>query len=183
MHAAVRLNLEQAKSIVARGIGIFLSLEQRHLHQEPDKALEYEVNQALQDFKKYVNGRLRSLKPKLDTSERPHRWFRTCAACTQETLVSTDDTATCLFCGEEVTFEDLAEHRTEIPAGPCPEFEAEVLAFVLLNNDEGRFVCPKCGFEIEESRNTTCGGCGEGYWDEHGSPMCDNCWSELTSKD
>ena len=182
-HSVVKLNVEQAKSVVARGISVFLTLEQQHLHEEPDRALEYEVNQALQDFQKYVDARLRDLKAELERSDRPHRWFRTCSSCTQETLVSRDETAACLFCGEEVAFEDLAHYHSEGPAGPCPECEEGILAFVLLNNDEGRFVCPKCGFETEENRNTSCGRCGKEYWNEDGSPMCDDCWSEIMNKD
>jgi hypothetical protein len=42
-HYAVALNVEQAKSVVARGISVFLTLEQRYLHEQPDKALEYEI--------------------------------------------------------------------------------------------------------------------------------------------
>lgn len=182
-HSAVRLNVEQAKSVVARGISVFLTLEQQHLHEDPDKALEYEVNQALQDFQKYVDARLRDLKAELEGSDRPHRRFRACSSCTQETLVTKDEVAACLFCGEEVTFEDLAHHHSEGSAGPCPDCEDGVLALVLLNNDEARFVCTKCGFETEESHNTECGGCGKVYWNENGSPMCDDCWSELMSKD
>ena len=168
---------------MARGISVFLTLEQRHLNDDPDKALEYEVNQAVQDFQKYVNARLRDLKPELDGSERPHPRFRMCSSCTQETLVVNDEVAACLFCGEEVTFADLAYHHSEGPAGPCPDCEDGVLAFVLLNNEEGRFVCAKCGLETDENHNTECGGCGEVYWNEDGSPMCDNCWSHLMSKD
>ncbi len=97
--------------------------------------------------------------------------------------MSKDEVAACLFCGEEVAFEDFAHYHSEGPGGPCPECEDGILAFVLLNNDEGRFVCPKCGFEAEESHNTSCGRCGKEYWDEDGSPMCDDCWSEIMSKD
>lgn len=181
-HFEAKLNVEQAKSLVARGISVFLNLEQRYLHETPDRSLELEINQALQDFQKYVDERLRELEHELGGSERPHRWFRTCPSCTQETLVARDETVVCLFCGEELAFADLAD-RSEGPAGPCPECEDGVLAFVLLNNEEGRFVCPKCGFETSQSFNTSCGRCGKEYWNEDGSPICDDCWSELMEKD
>ncbi|MCX5884426.1 MAG: hypothetical protein NT096_00690 [Proteobacteria bacterium] len=161
-HFAAKLKVEQAKSLVARGISVFLTLEQRYLHEEPDKGLEYEINQDLQEFQKYVDERLRTLKPELERSDRPHPWFRTCLSCNQETLVSRDDTAVCLFCGEEVEFTELADH-SEGPGGPCPECEDCTLAFVLLNNDEGRFVCPKCGFETEHNFNSEYGRYGEEY--------------------
>jgi hypothetical protein len=75
-HSTVELNIEQAKFVVARGISVFLTLEQKFLHEEPDKAFEYEINQALQDFQKYVDARLRELKSDLKAADRPHRRFR-----------------------------------------------------------------------------------------------------------
>jgi hypothetical protein len=71
-HSVVKLNVEQAKSVVGRGISVFLTLEQDYLHEELDKTLEYEVNQALQDFQKYVDARLRDIKPQLEHVNRPH---------------------------------------------------------------------------------------------------------------
>jgi hypothetical protein len=183
MHFSVRLNVEQAKSLVARGINTFLSLQQQYLHDTPDRTLEYEVNLALQEFQKYVDARLRSLQQELRTSERPHDWFTACPICAQETLVAEDEKAVCLFCGEECLFEDLAAERSETPSGLCPECEGRTLALLLLNNDEGRLVCVRCGFEAERDRNTTCSGCGSEFWSEDGSSMCDNCWSFVLDKD
>lgn len=181
-HSSVKLNVDQAQSVVARGISVFLTLQQQYVHEEPDKALEYEVNQALQAFQKYVDGRLRELKAELERSSRPHRWFRTCSRCTLETLVSREESAFCLFCGEVVPFDDLV-HFNEGTAGPCPSCDEGTLVFVLLNNEDGRFVCARCGFETAESHNTSCGRCGREYWDEDGSPICADCWSELMERD
>jgi hypothetical protein len=182
-HSTVQLNVEQAKSVVARGISVFLTLEQKHLQEEADKAFEYEINQALQDFQKYVDPRLRDLKATLEGSERPYRRFRTCSTCGQETLVCGDESAACLFCGEEISFEDLAHYNSEGPVGPCPDCDDGVLALVVLNNDEAQLVCVRCGFEPDENLNTDCSRCGETYWNENGSPMCDDCWSALMEKD
>lgn len=182
-HFATSFNVEQAKSLVARGISIFLNLQQQYLHETPDKTLEYEINQALQEFQRYVNERLRNLQPELNTSERPHKWFMTCPSCAQETLVSRDEEAVCLFCGVGCSFEDLATQHSEGPGGPCPECEEGMLAFVLLNNDEGRFVCVRCGFETEQDLNSSCPSCGEYFWNDGGYPMCDNCRSHLMEKD
>jgi len=182
-HFAVSLNLDQAKSLVARGISIFLNLQQQHLHETPDRTLEYQVNQALQEFQKYVDERLRSLRQELKASDRPHKWFRTCPTCAQETLVSGDDAALCLFCGEDCAFDDLAANHSEGPAGPCPQCEEATLAFVLLNNEEGRFACVRCGFETEHNLNTSCTRCGKEFWNDGGSPMCGDCWSHLIEKD
>ena len=182
-HSAVQLNVEQAKSLVARGITFFLTLKQRHLREEPDRGLEYEINQDLLDFQKYVDARLRDLKPELEGSERLHQRFRTCYSCTQETMVSRDENAACLFCGNEVGFEIIADYNSEGSAGPCPDCDDGVLAFVLLNNDEGRFVCPKCGFETGENFNTSCVRCGKEFWTVDESPTCDDCWSVIMEKD
>jgi primosomal protein N' len=182
IHFTLKLNVEQAKSLVARGISVFLTLEQQHLHETPDKSLEYEINQTLRDFHKYVDERLRTLEPELKSSDQPHRWFRMCRECTQETLVLGDEGVVCLFCGNELDFVDLAEH-SEGSLGPCPECDDGILAFVLLNNDEGRVICPKCGFETEENFNEECGRCGKEFWNKDGDPMCRECWSELLKKD
>lgn len=186
-HSSVTLNVEQAKSIVARGISVFLRLEQEWLQdgdEEPDRALQYEINQALQDFRKYVDARLRDLKSDVDGADRPHRWFRTCSSCTQETLISKGDIAACLFCGQEVTFKELADYRSEGAAGSCPLCEDSVLAVVLLNNEESRLVCPKCGLEPNEDYNTECSRCGREYWDEdEDTPICGDCWEEIMNKD
>jgi hypothetical protein len=73
--------------------------------------------------------------------------------------------------------------QSEGSGGTCPECEEEELGFVLLNNDEGRFVCPKCGFESEQSLNKECSRCGQEYWDtEDDSPMCRGCWSDVMRK-
>lgn len=182
-HSSVSLNIEQAKSVVARGISVFLTLEQQHLHKQPDKTLEYDVNQALQTFQKYVDGRLRDIKAEIEATERPHRRFQTCPGCTQETLVIRGDVVECLFCGQEVTFEDLVYHNSEGPGGPCPSCGDGTLAFVTYTNDDGAFVCVKCGFESEENFNVECSRCGNVYWNEDDSPMCAECWSDVTSKD
>lgn len=182
-HFAVTFNLEQAKSLVARGISIFLNLQQNHLHETPDRSLEYEINQALHEFQKYVDERLHSLRQELKDSARPHRWFRTCPRCEQETLVSKDNMALCLFCGEECSFYNLAIEHSEGPGGPCPECEEGTLAFVLLNNEEGRFACARCGFETEHNLNVSCTSCGKEFWSTDGSPMCHDCWSHLMEND
>lgn len=181
-HFSLRFNVEQVKSLVARGIAVFLDLQQRHLHETPDKSLEYEINQALQEFEKYVNERLRGLRPDLASAERPHPWFRTCQVCSQDTLVSRDSDALCVFCGESWEFSELAEY-SEGSGGQCPECENGVLGFILLNNEEGRFVCARCGFETERNFNTECMRCGQEFWNEAGSPVCSDCWSQLVEKD
>jgi hypothetical protein len=183
IHSAVHLNVEQAKSVVARGISVFLTFEQQLLQEEPDKAFEFEINQSLHDFQEYIDTRLRDIKPELETYDRPHQWFRTCPNCTQDTLIFSANHAICLFCGSEVAFTDLAEYHSEGTSGPCPECNDGVLAFVLLNNEQGRFVCPICGFETDENRNTFCCRCGKQYWNNNDSSICDDCWSEIMKKE
>lgn len=144
MHFEVNLTIDQAKSLVARGLNVFLNLRRRYLTS--DRKLEYEINQTLQHFQNYVEERLRSLSKELMAAERPPRWFTTCRHCTQETIVLRDDRAACLFCGQEYSFCELAEF-SEGRGGPCPQCEDGSLAFVLFNNEEGQFICVRCGFE------------------------------------
>ena len=180
-HFALRLNAEQAKSLVARGITVFLTLQQRHLHETPDKTLEHEINQAFQNFEKYVSERLRALRPELDAAERPHQWFRTCHTCLQETFVSKGDHVLCLFCGEEWAFRDLTEN--EGSGRQCPLCDEGTLSLVLLNNEEGQLVCVSCGFETEHNLNTECTSCGREFWNDDESSRCADCWSHLVDSD
>jgi len=180
MHFAANLNINETMSLVARGLNLFLDLRESYLTS--DRELEYEVNQTLQDFQNYVKERLRRLAKELKDAERPHRLFRTCHHCAQETIVLRDDRACCLFCGEEYSLDELAE-IAEGRGGPCPQCEGGSLAFVLLNNDEGKFVCVRCGFETSENHNISCVHCGTVFWSEDGFLLCDDCWENLLAED
>lgn len=176
MHFSVNLNINQARSLVARGLNIFLDLRRSYLTS--DRGLEYEINQTLQDFQNYVKQRLRSLSQELKDAERPHRLFTTCRHCAQETIVLRDDRAFCLFCGEEYSLDELAEIG-EGRGGPCPQCEGGSLTFVLFNNEEGQFVCVRCGFEASHDHNISCAYCGTKFWSEDGFPICGDCWENL----
>ena len=63
--------------------------------------------------------------------------------------------------------------------GPCPNCDHGVLAIIVLNNDEALLVCVRCGFEPDENLNRECSRCGNIYWNEDGSPMCDECWTSV----
>ena len=129
-HFSLELNVQQAKSLVARGIIVFLTLEQRYLHDTPDKTLEYKINQTLHDFEKYVSERLRDLRLELDTADRPPPHFRTCMKCLQEALILEEGWFTCLFCGEVWSSQDLVENYGEGLGGRCPSCDEGTLCLI-----------------------------------------------------
>lgn len=182
-HFSLQLNVEQAKSLVAHGIVVFLTLEQRYLHSTPDRSLEYEINQTLHGFEKYVNERLRDLRLELDTTDRPPPRFRMCMKCLQETLILEESWFECLFCGETWSFHDFAEYYGEGTGGYCPSCHDGVQHLVIFNNDEAGFICARCGFETEEDLNTACSRCGQKFWDDYASSVCSDCLGYMMEKD
>ena len=181
-HFALRLTVDQAKSWVARGLTVFLALRQQHLDQTADKTLEDKINHALQDLDRYISERLLALRPALDAAERSHQRLRTCSSCLQDTLVFKGDHALCLFCGEEWACRDLAESNQR-PGGQCPLCDEGNLSFVLLNNEEGHFVCVSCGFATAQNLNTECTSCGREFWNDNESLKCNDCYFQLGDKD
>lgn len=180
-HFTVRINIEQAKSIVARGISLFLDLQHRYVDVSANREFEQRINQALLEFEEYVDVRVRALQPELNAACRPAEGFRACTGCLQGTLVTEGYEAKCLYCGASMSFAALAE-ATDGPGGPCPQCEIGVLGFVLSTNEDGRFVCVSCGFAAEESLNIRCNRCGVEFWCDGQPPYCSTCWSEIVEK-
>lgn len=177
IHFADTVNIDQVKALVARGLSVFFDLRKDYLGAE--RGLEYEINQALRDFGKYVTERMRSLSQELERAERPQRWFRSCPACAQDALAiaPSELRIRCLFCGGEYTFAELAEH-SDGAGGPCPQCAIGALGFVLFNNDDGQFVCVYCGFRCDHNYNMRCSICGETFWSADGSLVCPDCWEQ-----
>ena len=182
MHFSIEIHLEELKSIVARGLGIFICLYEKLSEEEDSKEFIYHLNKQLKDFQKYVDLRLALLKEKLESAERPAHPFSFCSNCFQDTLIVNDDAVCCLFCGYETTFEDLS-HTSEGPGGPCPECEQGHLGFILYTNDDGEFICVKCGYTTDYSHNDECTRCGKVFWNETGESMCDECWEYIANQD
>jgi hypothetical protein len=182
IHYSLVLNVEQAKSLVARGISLFLNLQQNIGSKTlSNRDFEIVVNRSLVQFQKYVDVRIRKLEKSLRTQARPHKYFRTCPFCAQKTLVLKDGNTICLFCGQECDFSELAE-MSEGTGGPCPECGNGELGFILFNNEEGVFACVKCGFETPKSLNTKCTGCGHEFWNESASSLCKSCLDRAIDK-
>ena len=177
IHYSVEINIEKLKSVIARGLNIFIKLYQVTISTEDSEEFVFFLNDRLKEYKKYVKLHIAQIKEKLDNSERPDPNFSICSHCFQATLVIDDvHEVYCLFCGQETSFDDLAD-RSEGPGGLCPQCEVGYLGLILYNNEEGEFICVKCGFKCESSYNVECGRCGEVYWDEDGEGiMCENCW-------
>lgn len=183
IHYSVEINIEILKSVIARGLNIFIKLFQTTSKEEDTEEFVFYLNNQLKEYKKYVKLHIAQIKEKLDSSVRPDSNFSICPHCFQDTLVVDDvHEVYCLFCGYETSFEELADY-SEGPGGPCPECEVGYLGLILYNNEDGEFICVKCGYKCESSHNVECGRCGEVYWDEDGeSIMCENCWDITTNQ-
>lgn len=176
IHFSIQINLEELKSIIARGLNIYLYLaKELHNFVEDYNEFVHYVNSQLIEFDKYVKLHLSVLGEKLNSCERPPSEFSSCPNCLQDTLVCQSNKVNCLFCGHEMTFKELADTCSEGSGGPCPECLEGELALILYNNDDGEFICVKCGFKTQHSYNRDCSICGNVFWDEDGSDMCEAC--------
>lgn len=185
LHGKTDLNIEQVKSIVARGIPVFLELYKGpHLREDHDETYEASVNKSLRSFDKYVRVRMACLRPQIQSASRPEGFFRYCQTCDQDAVIynrEADDEAQCLFCGEVARIEELAARHSELPVEECPECGRDALAFVLYNNDEGEFICGACGFKAGSIDH--CWECGSSFVPEEGEVLCDDCLSYKLAKD
>ena len=173
-HFSISINIDELKSIVARGINIFIKLYQEYSDSDAEEYI-FSLNNDLKEFDRYVSLRLAELRPILGSSDRPPWQFTSCPSCWQNSLIINDSMVACLFCGNQFTFQELAEYSEDI-CGRCPDCEIGYLGLILYNNEDGEYICTRCGFTSEYCYNKECGRCGEIYWDEEGSPMCPNCW-------
>jgi hypothetical protein len=182
-HYSIEINIEKLKSIIARGLNIFTKLYQVAIGEDESKEFVYFLNNRLKEYKKYVRLHIAQVKETLDKSERPEPYFSVCPHCFQDALVvDRANEVYCLFCGYRTSFEELAL-CSEGPGGPCPVCKIGYLGLILYNNEDGEFICAKCGFCCDVSYNVGCGRCGENYWDETGERiMCDNCWDTTVNQ-
>lgn len=178
-HFSIKINLDELKSIVARGLTIYISLakELKDFAEDYDEFVHY-VNSELAEFDKYLKLRLSSLRKELNSCERPASELSACPDCLQDTLVYQSNQIHCLFCGSEMSFKELADY-SEGQGGPCPECSEGELALILYNNEDGEFICTKCGFKTGYSYNRDCSICENVFWDEAGSDMCEACWDSI----
>lgn len=181
-HFAFEINIELTKSIVARGLGVFIKLYKKiDTHKNADDILHF-INSELIEFGKYVKLHLAEIKNNLKSSKRPDKNFHSCPSCLQNTIIikTNFDGLLCKFCGAEFSYNDVANY-SECNGGPCPECENGWLALVVYNNEKGEFICTKCGFKSDYNYNVQCTSCQNTYWDENGNDayLCESCYKSI----
>jgi ribosomal protein S27E len=181
-HFSVELHIEEVKSIVAKGIGIFIKLYRKiDTAENVEDKLHY-INSELLGFQKYVKLRLAEIEKEISGMQRPDI-FLTCPSCLQETIVidTKFDELCCKFCGAEFSYKDMASFASDGYFGPCPECSNGALAYLSQASEFGEYICTKCGFTSEDNYNIVCSSCGNIYWDENGgeSYLCETCHDSI----
>jgi hypothetical protein len=184
-HFSVELHIEEVKSIVAKGISIYIRLyKQIDTAENVEDKLQY-INTELLGFQKYVKLRLAEIEKEISGMERPG-FFLTCLSCLQETIVIDTklDQLCCKFCGAEFTYKDMASYASNGYCGPCPNCSNGALAYMPQTSEFGEYICTKCDFTSEENYNVVCSSCENIYWDENGgeSYLCEACYDSIYKK-
>ena len=128
-HFSIELHIEEVKSVVARGIGIFVKLYKQIDTTENLEEKLYYINTELSGFEKYVKIRLAEIEKEVSGMPRSDI-FLTCPSCYQETIVIDEkfDEFSCKFCGAIFTYKDMATLASDGFSGPCPECSNGALA-------------------------------------------------------
>lgn len=181
-HFSIELHIEEVKSIVAKGIGIFIKLYRQIETDENVEDKLYYINNELLSFEKYVKLRLAEIEKEISGMERPNI-FLTCPSCLQETIVINTkfDELSCKFCGAGFSYKDMADFSSDGYSGPCPECMKGALAYLAMSGDSGEYICTKCGFTSAENYNVVCTSCENTYWDENGDEnyLCEACHKSI----
>jgi len=178
MHFSIEIHVEELKSLVARGITILTGFYENLGEGKEIEDFVNSLNKQLAEFQEYVDLRLGMLGDRLKSADRPASEFLSCSECLQDTLIIQERGVLCLFCGFKTTIPELAE-SFEGSGGPCPECDGGQLCFILYNNEEGEFVCVKCGFATDHDYNQQCSRCGRVFWNKAGAAICPPCWKEV----
>ena len=149
LHYSVEINLLQAKSLLAKGFIIFINLYRELCdNKEEHIALVQHIHANLKDFHKFVQLKLREIQKEMSDYERPIEPYKECPNCLLKTIVFKDnDRCFCLYCLKEFSVEDLCFFEDEVDH--CPKCGHKTFGFVLYNNDEGEFICIRCGHRQE----------------------------------
>lgn len=175
-HFAIDIKVEELKSVIAQGINIFMKFYEALDVNKSRKEFIFMMSLELREFQKFVDLRMRELKNQLDNAQRPPNEFGICLRCLRDALILEEhsECAICLFCGIESTFQELADN-SEGPGGPCPECEIGVLGFIAYSNEDGEFMCTKCGFSSDYNYNKECLRCENVFWSNKGESFCSDC--------
>lgn len=182
-HFSVELHIEEVKSIVSKGISIFVRLYKEIDTSENVEGKLHYINTELLGFQKYVKLRLAEIEKEISGMKRPDI-FLTCPSCLQETIVVDKklDELCCKFCGAEFSYKDMASYASGGYSGPCPACSNGALACLAQTSESGEYICTKCNFTSEENYNVVCSSCENIYWDEDGGGenyLCEACHDSI----
>jgi hypothetical protein len=170
-HFAIDVDLEQVKSLLAKGINFCVDFCRSNLASDigsGEEAAIQEILQHLREFEEFAEERLNAISGDLEKAA--DVWD--CPRCWERTLVIGQGQPHCPFCGFETTATELAQTSGEGPLeGECLACGEETLCFVLFTNEEGADCCTSCG-----TRQGLCQVChrrffGTGY-------ICPECEAE-----
>lgn len=164
-HFAINVDMNQIGSLLAKGISFFVDFCQENLPDQVDETEMSYIYKHLYHFQEFTRDRLKIIQEELRRA--PFLWD--CPRCWQETLVIGENHPHCPFCGFQAEAGELAEQLGEGPMkGPCLKCGAEVLAFILFNNEDGACLCTSCG-----NMQRVCLSCYKHFIGE--GDICPNC--------
>jgi hypothetical protein len=143
-HFGIDADLEQVRSLMAKGTNIFVDqvslLLGDQLSPAQQASLE-EIHAHLTDFDEYVTERRSTIEEDLAG----HSLGR-CPACWEWAIPLGAQDLRCRFCNKRTNPREVADAMTEGPVNKeCLTCGEITLAFVVYNNDDGGFHCTSCG--------------------------------------
>jgi len=177
-HFAIDIDVEQAKSILGKGLNFVLEFVYNNIR---DQVTPYDeqinaIKVQLSDFDAFIKARLIAIKPQLEAVDR----LIECPLCLQETMTCEDGEPHCFFCYYKCDFESLALERSETgEVRKCPNCDEIACTFVVYNNDECGWYCVACDTGGDYSE---CPRCEVGLVKGNGG-VCSACWKEVLNKD
>ena len=141
-HFDVALDIGTVRSLTGISMNFALDFYDAQLRDRDKVDAEYieQIHIFLREFNEFVGERLQSINAELSAWESVQ-----CPICYQITLVVGDNEPHCLFCNYTTSSNDLAYDISEGIVETCPECSGEFLAFVLVDGEEGRWICTSCG--------------------------------------
>ncbi|MCM3768375.1 hypothetical protein [Neobacillus niacini] len=192
-HFGITESVAALKSSTFKVLNFILNFINEHIDysglNETEESLLESIREQFRDFEEFIQKRLESLKPKIESHKRMTA-VTICPTCYQDALVI-DDGASCLFCGVSGDGEEMAgnfvfqilgissydtKDGTEYPIYECSECGAESLVHSRLEDEVFGWLCFTCGTEWSEQEKAYCETCGHPYSkSEYDIGMCSNC--------
>ena len=177
-HFGGELGVAQTKSLLAKGMAFCVAFceQQGLVNPDADSKLG-EIHKNLTGLQEFVADRLNHI---LATAEYSIIWE--CRECWQEALTIDGGVVRCQFCRRDADPHRLAAINSEGDVEDCPEcYIEQTFAFVLLNNEQGMWVCFSCGIYGDHyERCIRCDSLGDFRYDE--LKICEICLEYLDER-